>query len=181
TGSTVLLFVALATNHGTSEYHALDAQYRRRFSRGLQALVSYAWSHSIDNSSTDAGLYWAAPGFTPAADRATSDFDVRQSLTAGFTYETQAHSKFLRGWALDGTFRAHSGFPINVLNAEQFEGVAYQNISRPNLVGGVPVWISDPSATAGQAINGAAFKTVPLSPLGDPQQGNLGRNALTGF
>ncbi len=181
TGSTILLLVALATNHGTSEYHALDTQYRRRFSRGLQALVSYAWSHSIDNSSTDAGLYWAASGFTPAADRATSDFDVRQSLTAGFTYETQAHSKFLRGWALDGTFRARSGFPINVLNAEQFEGVAYQNISRPNLLGGVPVWISDPTAPGGQSINRSAFKAVPLSALGDPQQGNLGRNALTGF
>jgi hypothetical protein len=68
-----------------------------------------------------------------------------------------------------------------VLSTEQFQGVAYENISRPDLIGGVPVWISDPAAPGGQRINTAAFKTVPLSALFNPQQGTLGRNALTGF
>ena len=61
-GSTSTTWYATATNDGSSTYNALEAHYRRRISHGLQAVVSYAWSHSIDNSSTDSGLYWAGSG-----------------------------------------------------------------------------------------------------------------------
>jgi hypothetical protein len=170
------VWLALATNHGSSDYHSLEAQYRRRMARGLQALVSYAWSHSIDNSSTDAGLYWTGPGVTARGDRAASDFDVRHSFTAGFTYESPASGRLTRGWAVDGMFRARTGFPINVLNAEQYTGVSFENIFRPDLLPGQQVWIDDPSAPGGRRINREAFPAVPKF-----QQGNLGRNALSGF
>jgi len=171
------LLLALATNHGSSDYHALEAQYRRRLARGFQALASYAWSHSLDNSSADSGLYFAGSQLTLAQDHASSDFDVRHSLTAGFTYEIP-HS---RGWALDGVFRARTGFPINVLDAEQSKGISYENVYRPNLIGGLPVWIADPSAPGGRRINRDAFQALPLNLQGDGQQGNLGRNALSGL
>jgi len=32
----------------TSDYHALQVQFQRRLSRGLQAIASYTWSHSLD-------------------------------------------------------------------------------------------------------------------------------------
>jgi Carboxypeptidase regulatory-like domain/TonB dependent receptor-like, beta-barrel len=179
-GSTSSLLVGLSTNHGSSEYHALQAQYRRRLSRGLQALVSYAWSHSIDNSSADSSLFWAGSSLTPAQDRASSDFDVRQSFSAAFTYETQrtANNSWWRGWAIDGTFRARTGFPINVLESEQYQGIGYENF-RPNRFGSQPVWISDSSAPGGRRINRDAFRKLPSTAT--PGQGNLGRNALTGF
>ena len=41
----------LVTNAGTSDYNALQLQFQRRLSRGLQALGSYTWSHSIDTAS----------------------------------------------------------------------------------------------------------------------------------
>jgi hypothetical protein len=170
-GSTATDWLAIATNHGASDYHALQAQYRRRLSRGIQALASYAWSHSIDNSSTDAGLYWAGSGLTPSQDRASSDFDFRHSLTAGFTYELPRG-----GWALDGMVHARTGFPINVLNAEQYTGISFENVFRPSLVFDQPVWIADPSAPGGRRINADAFQAAPSS-----VQGNLGRNALNGF
>jgi hypothetical protein len=180
-GTTQLL--AIATNDGLSIYQALQAQYRRRLSHGLEALVSYAWSHSIDNSSTDSGFYAFDSYTSIQQDRASSDFDVRQSLSAGFTYALphSIHSVFLRDWELDGTLVARSGFPINVLDSDEFQGITYQDIYRPNLIGGVPVWISDPSAPGGRSINPAAFQAIPLSGLGNGTQGNLGRNALTGF
>ncbi|HEY6392670.1 MAG TPA: TonB-dependent receptor [Bryobacteraceae bacterium] len=182
-GSTSALLVALSTNHGSSEYHALQAQYRRRLSRGLQTLVSYAWSHSIDNSSADSSLFWAGSQLTPAQDRASSDFDVRHSLSAAFTYETQrtARNSWWRGWAIDGTFRARTGFPINVLESEQFQGIGYENIFRPDRFGSEPLWISDGSAPGGRRINRDAFRRAPNTVLGIPGQGNLGRNALYGF
>jgi hypothetical protein len=146
--------------------------------RGLEVLASYAWSHAIDNSSTDAGLYWAGSGLTPRQDRASSDFDVRQALTAGFTYEvpSTAGSSLWRGWALDGMLHARTGFPINVANAEQFTGISFENVFRPDLIGGQPIWTTDPSAPGGRRINGGAFRAAP-----NAVQGTLGRNALNGF
>jgi hypothetical protein len=172
-----ITLLALATNHGSSDYHALEAQYHRRLARGFQAQVSYSWSHSLDNSSADSGLYSTVAHLTAAQDHASSDFDVRHSLSAGFTYEIP-HS---HGWALDGVFRARTGFPINVLDAEQSQGISYENVFRPNLIGGLPVWIADPSAPGGRRINRDAFQALPLTVRGDGQQGNLGRNALSGL
>jgi hypothetical protein len=178
-GSSPFVLLALATNHGSSNYHSLEAQYRRRLVRGVQALVSYAWAHSIDNSSTDSGLYWAGTGVTANGDRASSDFDVRHSVSAGFTYESPGTGLLTRGWAVDGIFRARTGFPVNVLDTEQYTGVSFENIFRPDLVPGQPLWIHDPSAPGGRRLNPAAFSPVGTDP--NFQQGNLGRNALTGF
>src|SRR5260370_39856616 len=109
--------MAMALNPGSSDYDGLSAPYRRRLARGVEALASYAWSHSIDNSSTDAGLNWAGSGLTPAGDRASSDFDVRQAFTAG------ASASLWRGWAVDGIFHARSGLPVNLLKAAKFAGI----------------------------------------------------------
>ncbi|HTA67302.1 MAG TPA: TonB-dependent receptor [Bryobacteraceae bacterium] len=177
-GSTNSSILALGTNHGESEYQSLQMQYRRRLASGLQALVSYAWAHSIDNSSTDAGLYWAGSGLQLSQDRASSDFDVRHSITAGFSYDLPASTRapMLRHWALEGMFRARTGFPINILGADEFMGVSFENVFRPDLVPGQPLWITDPSAPGGHRINPAAFAVAPGS-----VQGDLGRNALNGF
>jgi hypothetical protein len=177
-GSTNSSLLALGTNNGESQYHSLQAQYRRRLAGGVQALVSYSWAHSIDNSSTDAGLYWAGSGVQLGRDRGSSDFDVRHLFSAGFTYEVSARTRarLMRGWAMDGIFRARTGFPINVLNAEQFMGVSFENVFRPDLVAGQPVWITDPLVPGGRRINPGAFLAAPGS-----VQGDLGRNALAGF
>jgi hypothetical protein len=71
---------------------------------------------------------------------------------------------------------ARSGFPINVLNAEQFTGISFENVFRPDLIGGQQVWIADASAPSGRRVNTAAFQAAPNS-----VQGTLGRNALNGF
>ena len=177
-GSTNVSLLALGTNHGASDYHSLQAQYRRRLAGGVQALASYAWSHSIDNSSTDAGLYWAGSGIHLGQDRASSDFDVRHSFSAGFSYDvpSQTRVRAFRSWALDGMLRARTGFPINVLNADQFMAVSFENVFRPDIVPGRPVWITDASAPGGRRINPGAFAAAPGS-----VQGDLGRNALAGF
>jgi hypothetical protein len=73
-------------------------------------------------------------------------------------------------------FRARTGFPINVLNADQFMGVSFENVFRPDVVPGQPLWISDSSAPGGRRINPSAFLAAPGS-----TQGDLGRNALPGF
>ncbi len=177
-GSTDTTWHAVATNNGISEYHQLLAQFRRRLARGVQGFAAYSWSHSIDNSSTDSGLYWSASPLTPASDWASSDFDIRHSITAGFTLEAPATlpNRWFRRWTLDGMFRARTGFPINILNADQYTGVSFENIFRPNRQPGQDLWITDANSPGGRLINPAAFQAG-----GNAVQGNLGRNALSGF
>ncbi len=157
-----------ATNHGWSRYEALQAQYRRRLSRRVQAQVSYSWAHSLDNSSADAAVYWTPTGAAAAADAGSSDFDVRHSLAAAFSVELP------RRWAVDGMFRARTGFPIDVLDNETEFGLSFADIFRPDRVAGAPIWVADSQAPGGRRLNPAAFAAVA-------GQGNLGRNAITGF
>ena len=177
-GSSPTSYVALTTNAGRSNYQALQFQYRRQFARGLQSQVSYAWSHSIDNDSSDAFLVWGAPGFS---DRGSSDFDQRQSLTASASYEFPQtgvfpQTRWLRGWGMDTIFHARTGFPISVLDSEQYLGITLANAFRPNLVYGQPLWLADPSVGGGRRLNPAAFQATVA-----PKQGTLGRNAIAGF
>jgi hypothetical protein len=178
-GSDQRNFVALTTNRGWSNYQALQLQYRRQLARGLQSQVSYAWSHSIDNDSSDAFLVWFAPGFS---DRGSSDFDARHSLTTSASYEfPQAAAaaplgRWLRGWGMDTILHARTGFPISVLNSEQYLGITLVNAFRPNLVFGQPLWLADSSVGGGKRLNLAAFQSGASG-----QQGTLGRNALPGF
>jgi hypothetical protein len=73
-------------------------------------------------------------------------------------------------------FHARTGFLVNVMNVEQYTGISFENIFRPNLAFGQPVWVDDSSAPGGHRINASAFRAAPGS-----VQGNLGRNALSGF
>jgi hypothetical protein len=178
-GTTEQLWLALSTNNGYSTYHALQLQFQRNFARSLQGRISYTWSHSIDNGSTDSALQWVGAGALNDNGRGSSDFDIRYSINATMTYEFPRNAgipSLLRGWAMDGMFRGRTGFPITVLNSEQFQGVSFANIFRPNLISGVPIWIDDPGTPGGRRINRAAFQSA-----GSATQGNLGRNSLTGF
>lgn len=79
-------FVSVTDNSATSDYHALQIKFQRRLSRGLQALGSYTFSHSIDSASTDAiANYLNTPGSfaNPNMDRGDSDFDIWHSFTGG--------------------------------------------------------------------------------------------------
>ncbi len=178
-GSSPTSFVALTTNHGFSNYRALQLQYRRQLAAGLESTVAYAWSHSIDNDSSDSFLVWAAPGFS---DRASSDFDLRHSLNGTVSYEFSGKpaagrlARALGGWAIDGIFRARTGFPVTVLNSEEYMGIGFVNAFRPNLNFGQPLWLPDPNSAGGKRLNPAAF-----SPTTPGKQGTLGRNPLTGF
>ena len=168
------------TDAATSDYHALQVQYQRRLSHGLQSLASYTWSHSIDISSNETSL--TLPGVTadPRLDRASSDFDVRHSFSAGLTYDipkTLPHGfldRVTRNWSVDVLFRSRTATAVNILTGTRLFGVF--NVLRPDLISGVPQYLEDPTVAGGRRINAAAFSTPAPN-----RQGNLGRNALRGF
>jgi hypothetical protein len=118
----------------------------------LQGTAAYTWSHSIDNGSFDSGLYLAASQLPPSSDHGPSSFDVRHNLVLRFTYNP------LRNWDLSAMVRARTGFPIDVLTTQNFLGLGFDDITRPNIVPGVPLWL--PSADlGGRRLNPAAFAT----------------------
>src|SRR5258707_4030988 len=57
---------SLTENGDSSNYNALQVQYRRAMSRGLQVLLNYTWSHSIDTNSGDT-IQPVSSSFAPVA------------------------------------------------------------------------------------------------------------------
>jgi len=173
----------LFTQNGlTSDYNALQARYQRRLSRGLQALASYTWSHSIDYGSTYTTLPYT---------RGNSDFDVRHNFSAAFSYtpSVSLESKFARAvlgdWAFDDRLTARSGFPVTLDGMTNFDpatGQAYN--SGLNVVPGQPVYLYGSQCVSvfgnpcigGRAINPNAFSVPSVNQVGDAP-----RNFLRGF
>lgn len=175
--------VVVNRNAATSDYDALQLQFQRRLSRGLQVLVSYTWSHSIDIASADSAINLPATKVDPKADRGSSDFDVRHSFSAAATYNIPRLSvnHFTRmlfgGWSVDGIFRAHTAMPVNLITSRVLFGVnAAEARPRPDLVAGVPLYLHDPTVAGGKRLNPAAFAVPPVG-----RQGTLGRNVVRGF
>jgi len=179
-------YVVLTTNRAASDYDAMQFQYRRHVAVGLDATASYAWSHSLDNDSSDAFLLWSGEGASARGDHASSDFDVRQSLTAALSYQFPGRShtgmgRLLNSWGIDAILHARTGFPITVLDSEDTTGLGLANAFRPDWVYGQPLWIADSSAPGGRTLNPAAFAVVPPSAGAVGAQGSLGRNVPAGF
>ncbi|HET6891531.1 MAG TPA: TonB-dependent receptor, partial [Pyrinomonadaceae bacterium] len=176
-------FVSLTDNSATSDYHALQLKFQRRLSRGLQALSSYTFSHSIDIASTDASNNRNTPVTIASAnsDRGNSDFDVRHSFTAGVTYDLPSIGlqKIVRAilgdWSLNSFVFARSAFPVNVVG-RSFFAAGTQLASRPNIIAGVPLELFGAQFPGGKIFNRAAFSAAHAGP-----QGHLGRNVLRGF
>jgi hypothetical protein len=169
--------VNVFTNDAKSDYHALLAEYVQRLSRGFSARATYAWSHAIDNDSGEALA--AQPPLTqvlPSTNRGSADFDRRHVLTVvgSFRFPAQRLPVWLRplgaGWQADAVISLRSGGPVTVVAPMQATG---DFILRPNVVPGVPQWISDPDAPTGRRINPNAFVIAA-----DSRHGTLGRNTV---
>ena len=69
--------------------------------------------------------------------------------------------------------RARGGFPIDVVTKENLLGLGFDDITRPDVVSGAPIWLQD-GIIGGRRLNSAAFAIPSFV------QGNLGRNAIEG-
>lgn len=175
--------IVFTDNSATSDYHAMELKFQRRLSRGLQALTSYTFSHSIDIASTDGGNNRTTPSSlaSPNFDRGNSDFDIRHSFTVGLTYDLPFRGSqeilkaVMRGWSLDTFVLARSAPPVDIVGAS-FSANGVRLDARPNVVPGVPQELFGGQYPGGKIFNRAAFIAAPVG-----TQGNFGRNVLRGF
>ena len=183
----------IITNGTYSNYNSLQAQFRRRLSQGLQAMVSYTWSHSIDDASSAfsslevSGSDIVAPG---VSNRGDSDWDIRNTLSAAVMYDipgkhqNQVLQSLFANWSTDNIIQARSAAPVDVNNGTPININPTEQIDlRPDVVPGQPFYLYGSQYPGRKALNYYAFVSPPIDPTtGFPvRQGDLGRNALRGF
>jgi Carboxypeptidase regulatory-like domain/TonB-dependent Receptor Plug Domain len=158
----------------TSNYQALQTQFQRTLSNGIQALASYTWSHSIDYGTND--------GMIPQT-RGNSDFDVRNNLQIGISWnipgvKSSAIARaVLNNWSTDGRFLSRTGFPIPLAGSVFFDpsngSEAYSGL---NLVPNQPIYLYGSQYPGGRIVNSAAFASPSTGLVGDAP-----RNFVRGF
>jgi hypothetical protein len=158
----------------TSNYQAVQLQFQRSVTKGIQALASYTWSHAIDYGSNATTL---------PLERADADFDVRHNAQAGLSWDLWRTSKhtapavLLNDWALDTRLNIRTAFPIT-LGGEPFTdpatGTEYNG--GLNINPGQALYLHASQYPGGRAINPAAF-SLPASDTA----GTAPRNFLRGF
>ncbi len=116
-----------------SIYNALQLRVEKRFSHGLQALVTYTWSKSIDDASTTDGSTTWLGGIAPGPEdpnnrrleRSLSTFDIPRVLQFSYVYELpigrgkaiggnmpSVLNAIIGGWQTNGIWRFTDGRPI---------------------------------------------------------------------
>lgn len=164
-------------NLDTSNYNALQLQYRRRLLRGVQVLAHYTLSKSLDTSSSESQMYLPVIFSRPGQNHGPSDFDRRHSLSIAASYsipsprESWSRAVF-GGFGLDGTYRALSAAPVDVTAPSAVLG----GLSlRPDVAPGVPLILDDAGVPGGRRFNRAGFIARTNA------HGSLGRNVMRGF
>jgi hypothetical protein len=106
-----------AENTGGSFYHAMQANVKRRLTKGLLFGVAYTWSKSLDYGSSN-GTNIVNP-FNNALMFGPSDFDTRHVMVANYVWDIRYGSHLsnyfartlLGDWQFSGTVQAQSGRP----------------------------------------------------------------------
>ena len=122
-------------SNGVSRYQSMQLKFNHRFSRGLQALVSYTLASSKDDTS----IFWVwddALNFNP------NSTDFRHVASISWTYElpfgqgrtflTQGHKAvdlIAGGWSVNGITWIRSGAPLSVTAANNLLNTGTNNFA----------------------------------------------------
>jgi hypothetical protein len=165
----------IVQNRAASSYNSLQVKYQRLLFRGLQGLISYTWSHAIDDASNNFLLY--------QLERGSSDNDIRQNVQAAITCDIpdariqSVISSLVNHWHVDLRAQTRSGLPIDIIGREQIDtGTGIFSSFHPNFVAGEPVYLYGPHYPGSRIINYAAFL-----PAASGVEGDVPRNSARGF
>ena len=120
-------------NDGYSNYNALDVNLSHRFNRHLSMLVSYTWSHALDNVDPDIpGQNPNDANFTGRVEYANAIFDQRHRFVWSGVYVMPGSVSF--GWVAT----LASGLPYNWVTGANNSGDTGATTDRP-VINGVVV------------------------------------------
>ena len=126
---------------GTSDYSGLSVNLKKRFSTSYEFLVSYTWSHAIDDS-TDVVSTADAPqnNFNPNGERSNSTFDQRHRLVMSGVYNSghvmgsRWREAVLSRLVVAPIIEFASGRPFNILTGTDTNFDFNPLTDRPNAV-----------------------------------------------
>jgi len=153
----------------------------------VQILLSYTWSHSLDNSSNDTVPFFSKQVFPTETDYGSSDFDVRQSFSGAVTFAIPGVRKpgvlslLTKDWSLDAVVVARTGFPFNTNIYATTPDPLFIVTTRPDRLARQPLWIAQPGAPGAKALNYDATTNTGAFSIPVAGQGSEGRNDIPGF
>lgn len=184
--------VGLADTSSTrfnSNYNGFQANVTKHVSHGLYFSGTYTWSKMIDDNSA-ANRFQVIPGAALypqdstnlKAERALSNFDIRNRFVANFLWElplprhlsSGTARKIVGGWQLNGIIATQSGRPVNIIDSTDPQSVG-EFFSRPDM-------ICNPNLPSDQRTPAQWFKTSCFAavPFGTPRFGDAPRNPVEG-
>ncbi|MFL6311237.1 MAG: carboxypeptidase regulatory-like domain-containing protein [Terriglobales bacterium] len=172
---------------GTSNYNAMQFEVIGKFGSWLTFNANYTYGHSIDDVSDVLGVLVndsatiASPNQPLSANRANSQFDLRQRFVMNYVYQVPFArglsngilKRILDGWSSSGIYSAQSGLPTTILAG------TIAGISDPLLIGGGLAWANGDATQLHPSAFGSGV--TGLSQLSQPllmSQGTSGRNHL---
>lgn len=171
-------------SRASSNYHSLQLRAQQRLRKGFSLLAAFTYAKSID----DASNFFPSAGdpsypqnsHDVRAERARSAFDLRQRLSAAYSYELPVlrRRRWLGGWQTFGILTLQTGRPFTVALPSEFDN---SNTGRSALGFGAndrPHVLRDPrlrNPTPERWFDTAAFAVPAFGTFG-----NSGRNVLDG-
>jgi outer membrane receptor protein involved in Fe transport len=136
----------------SSDYHALQAKFERRLSRGVSLLANFTWSRLMDDSSSDWGGFWSLDVlgqdfYDRASERSVSAGDIARRLTVAGIVELPfgpghrwakegVASQIVGGWRATGVYTLSSGSPFGITdNSYSYCNASHTLTSRPMMIG----------------------------------------------
>ena len=175
----------LMESNANSSYNSLQVTVNKRLSKGLQMLLSYTYSHSLDDySGTAVSDITLIPGdMVNEHNYASSDFDRRQHFVASYQYtlpdfyrgDSAFAKRALNSWSLSGIVTLQSGTPFSVFGQNSAFQATMADLATGRTIA---------SAIKGGSVNSrlAAYfdPTAFTIPTAFGDFGQVGRNILRG-
>jgi hypothetical protein len=176
----------LMESNSNSNYNSLQVTVNKRLSRGLQMLLSYTYSHSLDDySGSDVSDITLIPGnmVNETKNYGSSDFDRRQRFVASYLYNLpdayHGGSGFakqaLNSWSLSGIVTLQSGTPFSIYGQDS----AFQ-ATTADLAPGRTLASAVKSGDVAKRLSAYFDPTAFVVPTAFGDFGQLGRNILRG-
>jgi hypothetical protein len=164
-----------------SNFHSVQIQLKKRFSKGFQFDTFYVLSKSLDHTSS----YTGGTGFTdpnrPDHNYGRSDFDRRHAVTFTglwmppmFASSRSLAGRVLGGWTLSAITTLYSGSPLTFSSGEDV-ALHGAGSARADILGDPKRSHSSRDDMLGEFFNTKAFTRPPTGTVG-----NSGRGILSG-
>lgn len=142
---------------GNSNYNAMNLELKKRYSKNIQFVASYTWSHSLDDSSDLQTLLKPQDNRNFRAERANSLFDQRHRFVfsgawtspTGWRKSSSNLERFLADFTIAPIVEMSSGRPFNILTGSDSNGDLQSSNDRPSVSSSGSLFVPTTAFTTG--------------------------------